>query len=285
VSSEHRVRTVGGLPFVWCVRRLGSITWCGFAGYSSLFLHSQTVPAASEKKVIVTLTKSQLSTGRGKELFELLSEITQDGMLSNGEVERLKAWLATSGIDRLPAEEHLSRILSQIIANGSISADERRNFQKEIERVLPPSQRAEAKEARTAREAEFKEMETPVVSAKDEIPDIDRRVVKVSAQQQTKQDALASAVAAHRVQPGQTTFPVTIPGRQPYEPNATLKQKDYLWGLGMRDQTILEALGKWQASAVIEQIKKQQSNSLPGILLVFITFALVGLFAFAKCSQ
>ena len=206
-------------------------------------------------------------------------------MLSNKEIDQLKTWLSTSELDRLPAEEHLSNTLSQIIANGSISADERRNFQKEIERVLPPSQRAEAKEARISREREFKEIGASTISEKNTVPDISRIVDKVSTNQQVKQDALVSAVAAHRIQSDQTAFQITIPDRRPYEPKATLKQKDYLWGLGMRDQAILETLGKWQASSVIEQIKKQQGNSMSGLLLVVIALVIFGLFAVAKCSK
>lgn len=246
------------------------------------------VSDTTKRTVRVTLTKSQLSTDRGAELFRILSEITQDGMLSNGEIDKLKAWLATSGIEQLPAEQHLSNILSVIIANGSISADERRNFQKEIERVLPPSQRAEAKAARELRETEFDEIAVSTVSPKSVNSDIAKKLDQISAKQQSNQDALSHAAAAHRVQPGQIAYEMSIPGRQPYEPNATMKQKDYLWGLGVRDQAILENLGKWQASAVIDQIKqeqgKKQNSSMAAALLVVIILVILGLFAVARSS-
>lgn len=246
------------------------------------------MPEEPEKRIRVTLTKSHLSTKRGKELFGILSEITQDGMLSNAEIEKLRVWLSTSELKQIPGEQHLSEVLSQIIANGAISQDERRLFQKEIERVLPPSQRAEAKASREAREIEFERIRNdsePLANTPKSDPE--RKIVKLSERQQAKDEALAAACASHRVQPGQTVFTLRIPARQPYEGDATMKQKDYLWGLGMRDQAVLETLGKWQASAVIDQIKSQQPNRSSNTILLFlfvILFLAVGLGLVAKCS-
>lgn len=243
------------------------------------------MPEESERKIRVSLTKSHLSTGRGKELFTILSEVTQDGMLSNAEIERLKSWLSTADLTQIPGEQHLSEFLSQIVANGSVSPEERRLFQKEIERVLPPSQRAEAKAAREAREMEYEQIKRASTSTPESATK--RKIVRISEKQQAKHEALAAAAAAHRVQPGQTAIAITIPARQPYEGDATMKQKDFLWGLGMRDQAILETLGKWQASAVIDQIKAQQpkdSIAMVILFLVVLIFIAVGLGLVAKCS-
>lgn len=45
-----------------------------------------------------------------------------------------------------------------------------------------------------------------------------------------------------------------IPPKQPYEGKATQRQKQKLWDLGFRDKEIIDALGKRQASVLIEQI-------------------------------
>ena len=51
-----------------------------------------------------------------------------------------------------------------------------------------------------------------------------------------------------------------IPERGPYETNATKKQKEYLWELGLRDPQIIDALGKIQASKVIDAAKNGWSE-------------------------
>lgn len=73
-----------------------------------------------------------------------------------------------------------------------------------------------------------------------------------------------------------TTYDITLPERLPYEANATMKQKDYLWGLGIRDQAILDSLGKWQASAMIDQPKKQQTASA-GVVIIALILAIVAI--------
>lgn len=54
---------------------------------------------------------------------------------------------------------------------------------------------------------------------------------------------------------------VNIPERDPYEGNATMKQKNYLWQLGYRDQNVIDRLGKNQAGFVIDAILKTQRNA------------------------
>lgn len=46
----------------------------------------------------------------------------------------------------------------------------------------------------------------------------------------------------------------TLPEKEPYEGKATQKQKQKIWDLGFKDQTIIDNLGKKQASALIDQL-------------------------------
>lgn len=253
----------------------------------------------------VTLTKSQLSTERGAELFKILCEITQDGMLTDVEVERLKNWLATSGAAALPSEKMLTDLLGRLLANGKISREERRELQKEIERILPPSQRAEAKEARErldaidssiavvpggsltdAQEDQGEDEESDDAKAASRQMDReDAREARRITKSQQKQRELEQAIKAHTSQPvGKTSYNIKLPDRRPYEPSATLKQKDFLWALGARDQAILDSLGKWQASAMIEQIQKQQNKSGCLALSLFILVPVIILALVVKCT-
>ena len=106
-------------------------------------------------------------------------------------------------------------------------------------------------------------------------------------------DNLRAAVAAYHPNPSQTGVDVKIPARQPYEGKATQKQKDLLWRIGVKDTALLDSLGKWQASAVIDQMKAGLSkggSSDPvgaqfGILLVVIVVVFGGLLLVARLSK
>lgn len=86
---------------------------------------------------------------------------------------------------------------------------------------------------------------------------------------------LRQAVAAYHPRPGQTTFEVSLPVRQPYEGRATLKQKDLIWSLGFKDQAVIDSLGKWQASALIDQLKAREQSGCGTILVVGIMIVVV----------
>lgn len=45
-----------------------------------------------------------------------------------------------------------------------------------------------------------------------------------------------------------------VPDKQPYEGKATQRQKQRIWDLGFRDQSVIDTLGKRQASFVIDQL-------------------------------
>jgi hypothetical protein len=84
---------------------------------------------------------------------------------------------------------------------------------------------------------------------------------------------LKNAIAGHEPKPGQTIYDVSLPPRQPYEGRATLKQKDYLWGLGLKDQYVIDSLGKRQASALIDQIKAQHKSGCASIIVIGVVIA------------
>jgi hypothetical protein len=54
---------------------------------------------------------------------------------------------------------------------------------------------------------------------------------------------------------------VTIPDKEPFEGKATQKQKQYLWTLGYQDEEAIADLGKKQASAIIDQLKRAHDRT------------------------
>jgi hypothetical protein len=69
---------------------------------------------------------------------------------------------------------------------------------------------------------------------------------------------------------------VARPARQPYEGKAPLKQKDLIWSLGLKDRAVIDSLGKWQASALIDQMKaRRKVGSSSGIILLVVVVVLI----------
>ena len=85
----------------------------------------------------VTLTKAQCETSKGRELVELLSDLTDDGTVSREETEKLRTWLETDHGVEFAALPFLHEIIEQIFADGEISDDELDRLAAGIERVLP----------------------------------------------------------------------------------------------------------------------------------------------------
>jgi hypothetical protein len=54
---------------------------------------------------------------------------------------------------------------------------------------------------------------------------------------------------------------VALPEKQPYEGKATMKQKQKLWEMGYQDQTVIDSLGKRQASFLIDSIKGAENRA------------------------
>jgi hypothetical protein len=96
----------------------------------------------------VTLTKAQLATPQGVELVRLLSEISEDGVITYEELKRLTDWLnANSEID-IPAVRFLFEHMMAICRRGTITNDGLFDMQLAIERVLPKESRQTAAKAR-----------------------------------------------------------------------------------------------------------------------------------------
>jgi hypothetical protein len=97
------------------------------------------------------------------------------------------------------------------------------------------------------------------------------------------QSALEKAVANHESRSNaKTRVSVQIPPRQPYEGKATLKQKDLLWQMGFKDQDVLDSLGKWQASSLIDQLKAAKKGGCSsGLILLIIVIVVIVFVAFS----
>ena len=96
----------------------------------------------------ISLTKTQRESAVGAELLSLCQTVTADGSLSDQEVEALREWLRQHRAADLPAINHLIPVIDGIVADGRVSADERRQLFLAIEAVLPIDVRAVAKRAR-----------------------------------------------------------------------------------------------------------------------------------------
>jgi hypothetical protein len=76
-------------------------------------------------------------------------------------------------------------------------------------------------------------------------------------------------------------FSGAIPERGPYEGNATQKQKQLLWDLGCQERTLIDGLGKRQASALITQLKahhgRAKSKRLWWLVAALAALMLLGL--------
>jgi hypothetical protein len=83
---------------------------------------------------------------------------------------------------------------------------------------------------------------------------------ETAAEGDAKLKEVASVANETGAATGGTSVHFDLPQRRPYEPKATKKQKDLLWALGVQDVPFLEALRKWQAVAMIDQIKAKLSK-------------------------
>jgi hypothetical protein len=105
----------------------------------------------------LSLTQRQRETEAGAELLNLIQAVTDDGHISDEEVEQLRHWLIANEDADLPARDHLHAMMEQVLRDGRITADERRELYKAIETILPPDLRPLAKMRRQEREGEERE--------------------------------------------------------------------------------------------------------------------------------
>jgi hypothetical protein len=99
----------------------------------------------------VTLTKAQRSTTAGAELIALLAALSEDGMVTRDEMDRLKAWLEVDRGVEFEACAFLYEVVDNIAADGDITESELDSLALAIERVLPPETRKAVAEQRKSR--------------------------------------------------------------------------------------------------------------------------------------
>jgi len=82
-------------------------------------------------------------------LIQLILEIGLDGQLADAELTQLSEWLKTAP-QEIPAIRHLRELVADALNDGVISEDERKILHKQIERVLPSTERERLVIARKA---------------------------------------------------------------------------------------------------------------------------------------
>jgi hypothetical protein len=107
----------------------------------------------------VTLTKVQRATPAGADLIALLTQLSEDGIVTRDEVAELRAWLEIDrGVD-FPACAFLYETVDSISSDGDITEEELDTLALAIERVLPPDVRKLAAEKRKERRAARRQAE------------------------------------------------------------------------------------------------------------------------------
>ena len=104
-----------------------------------------------------SLTKAQRQSAVGAELLSLCQVMTTDGALSDEEVSSLRGWLQEHKNEDLPAISHLTKVVETIVADGRVTAEERRELYVALETVLPSDVRAIARRARRSIEEKEKD--------------------------------------------------------------------------------------------------------------------------------
>src|SRR5438094_3827749 len=91
----------------------------------------------SEPNRRLSITRLQRQSAAGADLIALCQTVTEDGSLSEEEVVALKQWLADHKSTDLPARDYLFRTVEQIVADGRVTLEERRDLYRAIETILP----------------------------------------------------------------------------------------------------------------------------------------------------
>lgn len=116
----------------------------------------------------LSLTKSQRLSVAGAELLALCQSVTEDGSLSEEEIEALRAWLIENRSAELPAITFLRDTVEGILADGKVTKEERKSLYVALETVLPIDFRTEAKAKRRAIEEEERSKERQERAAQKE---------------------------------------------------------------------------------------------------------------------
>lgn len=120
------------------------------------------IMAPSKQSRRVSLTNAQRETAAGLELITLCRHITDDGRLSEAEIDDLRGWVSAFGDSSLPAHAHLDATLQRVLADGTITPDERREVYAAIEKVVPPDVRADVVARRKRQDKVEQEANSPL---------------------------------------------------------------------------------------------------------------------------
>ena len=91
----------------------------------------------SEARRQVTLSNADRATTVGRQLIDLLVELSDDGNVSRDEMSRLRLWLEIDhGVD-FPCLAFLHETIEHISSDGEVTEDELDHLALAIERVLP----------------------------------------------------------------------------------------------------------------------------------------------------
>ena len=104
----------------------------------------------------MALRRGATLEGTAAELLMLLETVTADGKVDDQEAAEMQAWLTANQHADLPAIAFLQGTLTQILADGIVTPDERKELHRAVERVLPIELRTDAKARHLASEAEEK---------------------------------------------------------------------------------------------------------------------------------
>lgn len=99
-----------------------------------------TPPAPRYQRI--TLNKAQAASAAGTELFEILEQVLDDGVLDDAEIKRLKMWLerTATAVD-FPGIQLLHDTVVQALADGVVTEEERHDIVSVVLRVLPKAER------------------------------------------------------------------------------------------------------------------------------------------------
>jgi len=108
--------------------------------------------ATEKRSARVTLTAAQMATPEGAALRDLCKRVTEDGEVSDAEVDEIREWLGKDGGGGVVGTAFLGKTLERVLADGKLLPYERRELQEALERILPKKDRDVAIQARTAAE-------------------------------------------------------------------------------------------------------------------------------------
>src|SRR5512137_1259375 len=89
----------------------------------------------------ISLTKVQSETVIGKELISLCMDFTDDGILSDDEVNQLKQWIDDKKEIEMPAIAYLNNAITLYFDSGSEEFKNKKFLYKTIESILPIAER------------------------------------------------------------------------------------------------------------------------------------------------